>query len=207
MVRLWLAALFLALNLTTIAPAMSVKAQEQHDPVIVVGMLDAYWATVFEANGIAYRSPRAEVLSDFTSSPCPVSYNMGPAAYCPSDQTIYVNPYDPMWSYDPAALYVILGHEFGHHVEWLLGFPDEISVESEQRSDCMAGAFVGAATSIGLADTSTFIWSMWISINAGDDFAFGVPEEELVHDIAGHRAEAFNEGFRLGPSACGIGLT
>ena len=87
---------------------------------------------------------------------------MGPF-YCPTDQSIY---FDPSFFHDilqgqlngPSGAFVepyVIGHEFGHHIQNLLGTmrkvktqqgPNSDSVRLELQADCYAGMWTRNAT-------------------------------------------------------------
>lgn len=193
--------LLTALPFTTPAPA----AAQESDPQVIVGSIDSYWQTAFTDRGLSYQSPSIKAVWDSTPTVCgwitPDSF--GPAMYCAGSRTIYLSP---VWfgpATNPGHWNVVLAHEWAHHVENLLGFPDEASVDSELRSDCLAGAYVGAATEIGMADASTFFWGLRDSLIFGDPV--WLDDAEMSHETGAHRAEAFSDGYRNGPSACNLG--
>jgi predicted metalloprotease len=88
---------------------------------------------------------------------------MGPF-YCPSDQSIYLDTsfFDELASRYGAkgdfAQYYVIAHEFGHHIQNLLGTSDQVQREMQQSSpaegnalsvrlelqaDCYAGVWAG----------------------------------------------------------------
>jgi len=119
--------------------------------------LETYWAG--QVNG--YQGPAGIVLfSGSTSSGCGMATtDVGPF-YCPADQTIYVDTafYDQIRQQfgddlgSLAQLYII-GHEWGHHIQNLVGIMDgkdlqrtgatSDSVRLELQADCFAGAWIG----------------------------------------------------------------
>ena len=173
----------------------------------ILGQVDSFWRYTFAANGLTYTSPNvAPVYGEMTTGCGPIDpYSFGPAGYCPIDQTIYFSLAYLGEDTNPAIWYVAVSHEWGHHIEKLLGYPDEPSVASEQRTDCMAGAFIGAAVDVGLTSRSTFNWAFHFMLLIGDPPFIG--RENFTHDIAAHRAQQFNAGYLGGVAACGIGLS
>lgn len=190
-------------GLGTARPA---AAQSNVDIGAILSQVDAFWRATFETNGLAYTSPNIAPVVDDTLTGCgPVDpYSFGPAGYCPIDQTIYFSLAYFGPDTDQTVWYVAVSHEWGHHIEKLLGYPDEPSVASEQRTDCMAGAFIGAAVAVGVAPRSTFNWAFRFMLLIGDPPFVG--RENFTHDIAAHRAQQFNAGYMGGVAACGIGL-
>ena len=176
-----------ALGNTGSASALSV------DPGILAAQVDAYWAGQFAAHGLNYSSPSVYVVEGYVDTPC--GPTIGGPFYCPADGKIYLvmegNLSDGGW-------FVIMAHEWSHYVQDQLGMPFE-----ELQADCVAGATIGNAVALGWAPGSAYNGALRTAIRGGDDFAFGAPEEELIHGIAGHRSEEFNRGFLEGIGACG----
>jgi predicted metalloprotease len=134
--------------------------------VAVENSLVDYWRDTLaqQAPGAKFRPEAAIVtFSGSTGTGCgQASSAMGPF-YCPSDQTIY---FDPSFFHDilqqqlngPTGAFVepyVIAHEFGHHVQNLLGTmskvktqqgPDSDSVRLELQADCYAGMWTRSAT-------------------------------------------------------------
>lgn len=176
-----------ALGNTSSASALSV------DPAVLAAQVDAYWAGQFAEHGLSYTTPSVFIVEGYVDTPCGLT-DMGPF-YCLVDGKIYLavegNLSDGGW-------FVIMAHEWSHYVQDQLGLP-----YAELQADCLAGATIGNAVDMGWAPGSAYNGALRTAIRGGDDFAFGVPEEELTHGIAGHRSEEFNRGFLKGISACG----
>lgn len=117
--------------------------------------LDKFWAV----NMDGYVKPTAVIYEGTTESECGTASNqMGPF-YCPPDQGVYIDPsfFEIMRQQfgagagDLAQVYV-LGHEYGHHVQNLIGimeqYPnngtgaDSNSVRTELQADCFAGGWI-----------------------------------------------------------------
>src|SRR5262249_17398082 len=70
-------------------------------------------------------------------------------AYCGADQTIYIGQ-NLLWSFysrnGDAAPIVGLAHEWGHHIQVMMGLPSPRgpaeSVKFENQADCLAGSFI-----------------------------------------------------------------
>lgn len=121
--------------------------------------LDALWQTVFERGSVpaAYRSPTAVIgyrAGEIPESACAarttVSYWLDNARYCEADRTIL---YDEDWlrnfearfgAFAPAA---ILAHEWGHHIQALIG-SSVVSNQFELQADCFAGMFLAASEEV-----------------------------------------------------------
>ena len=122
-------------------------------------MLDEYWTTQMQG----YRAPQLIIVDGQTSTQCGTASNQTGPFYCPSEETVYVDPtffgllrqqFDASAG-ELAQLYV-LAHEYGHHVQNIAGImeqhpnngtgPDSNGVRMELQADCFAGAWVGGMT-------------------------------------------------------------
>ena len=107
---------------------------------------DKTWAAVFSKAGERFVQPTLMFYDRNGQSGCGAAQSaMGPF-YCPSDQTIYLDPsfFDELQqkygaSGDFAQDYVI-AHEFGHHIQQLLGTSDKVQQEMQQSSPTQANA-------------------------------------------------------------------
>ena len=120
------------------------------------------WAAVFAKNGQQFEKPGLRFFSGSGQSGCGAAQSaMGPF-YCPTDHDIYLDTsfFDELASRfgakgDFAQDYVI-AHEFGHHIQNLLGTSDQVqqvqrssneaqgnaaSVRLELQADCYAGVW------------------------------------------------------------------
>lgn len=125
---------------------------------------DKTWAAVFRQNGKSFVQPTLEFYSRNGQSGCGAAQSaMGPF-YCPTDQSIYLDTsfFDQLATQygakgDFAQDYVI-AHEFGHHVQNLLGTEQQVQQEMQQsdptqanalsvrlelQADCYAGVWAG----------------------------------------------------------------
>jgi uncharacterized protein len=125
-----------------------------------------YWRGTLadQAPSVTFAPERAIVtFSGSTASRCGQAQSgMGPF-YCPNDQTIYFDPsffqkilQDQLNG--PSGAFVepyVIGHEFGHHIQHLLGTfsklktqqgPNSDSVRLELQADCYAGMWTRSAT-------------------------------------------------------------
>lgn len=125
---------------------------------------DKTWAAVFQQSGQSFQQPALIFYDRNGESGCGAAQSaMGPF-YCPTDQTIYLDPsfFEELQqkygaSGDFAQDYVI-AHEFGHHIQNLLGTSDQVqqemqrsspaqgnalSVRLELQADCFAGVWAG----------------------------------------------------------------
>ena len=133
--------------------------------------LDAYWARVLpEQAGVEYVVPSVVEFTDAVQTRCgDATAAVGPF-YCPPDQSVYLDLafYDTLRAHfgtsgGPLAQMYIVAHEFGHHIEQLIGAmdqadrggtgPESDSVRIELMADCLAGMWVGEAATVVDPDT------------------------------------------------------
>lgn len=167
--------------------------------------LDAYWRGVFTSAALAYRPPAVHLLDASVASGCgPADTTSGPF-YCPRDETIYLSfaVFDQVGlSLSDYMVITITAHEWGHHVQHVLGVlaGSSISKEVELQADCLAGAFTDYAADQGRLDPGDVSEAATISILSGDSHAAG------GHGINDERLLAFMDGYRDGLDACRLPL-
>lgn len=193
-----------------VAPFAAVRpAAAQVSPEAIAADLNAFWAGEFAAAGLGFSPPGFSAVVGDTATGCgPIDeLILGPAGYCLLDRTIY---YSPSWLQafvqfsGDAALFVIISHEWGHHLQILLGGEAAITPETEQQADCLAGAYIASAEARGFAPPGTLQRGTGLSIRAGDPTF--LPEGFDQHGAGAYRGVAFMEGYMGGVEACGITL-
>jgi uncharacterized protein len=143
--------------------------------VAIVNSIQSYWAAALprQANR-QYVAGDTVIFSDRVSTGCGgASSDVGPF-YCPPDQQVYLDTTffrDMLEGQlggsggDFAEAYV-LAHEYGHHVQNLLGTmgrvrtqqgPTSDAVRLELQADCYAGMWSRHATDVAGADGEVFI--------------------------------------------------
>ena len=140
-----------------------------------VNSVQAYWTDALPADvQRQYQQAKTVIYSGSTQSACGVASNATGPFYCPSDQRVYIDAsfFDELTSRfgaDGGALaqeYVV-AHEYGHHVENLLGIlakgqdgrtgPLSGGVRIELMADCMAGVWAKHASTTKDADGITLL--------------------------------------------------
>ena len=136
--------------------------------------LDSYWGDVMSKNGSKLVKPEVNSFSSSVSTGCGGATSATGPFYCPADQTIYIDLsfYDLLESEfgakdGPLAEEYITAHEYGHHIQHLLGTTRNIgrdkgatsdSVRLELQADCYAGMWTGhAATTVDPTTGITFL--------------------------------------------------
>lgn len=141
-------------------------ANERQDCRIVgtVNSLRAYWTDAFAAANEQFQAPQTVLFSDAVDTQCGAASSAVGPFYCPLDQTIYIDLgfFDVLESQfgatgGPFAEEYVLAHEFGHHVQNLLGFLQQgqqagsegTAVRTELQADCFAGVWGANAVQTG----------------------------------------------------------
>ncbi len=166
---------------------------------------DKTWAAIFAQNGKQFQEPKLVFYSGGGQSGCGAAQSaMGPF-YCPQDQGIYLDTdfFQELAqkfraSGDFAQDYVI-AHEFGHHIQNLLGTSDRVSslqrgsnetdgnklsVMLELQADCFAG--VWAAKNRDRMDPDDLAEGMTAAKAIGDDTLQKEMQGRVVPDSFTH---------------------
>jgi predicted metalloprotease len=147
-------------------------ANERQDCRIVgtVNSLHAYWADAFSGATRDFVPPQVVLFTDAVNTQCGAASSAVGPFYCPLDQTIYIDLgfFDQLETRfgaegGPFAEEYVLAHEYGHHVQNLLGFLQEgqdagaegTAVRTELQADCFAGVWGGNAAATGFLQPIT----------------------------------------------------
>ena len=97
--------------------------------------------------------------------------------------------------YAPIA---VLSHEWGHHIQTLLGVVGPTRKDFELQADCLMGAFTRYADEQALLDYGDFLEALNSAIDAGDEVF--LPEDfPGAHGMAEDRVKALTKGYGGGP--------
>lgn len=187
----------------------------------ILGDVDSaqtYWRGWFAAHGIAYRAAGTVFSSGLTGSGCgPAGADVGPF-YCPADGRISVDlgflqaleSRSDGRDASAAEAYVI-GHEFGHHVEDLLGdlkaSPRGVTAV-ELQADCYAGAWMRHAPGLAALTPPEIDQALAAASAVGADRVQSEAEHQVGPEnwewgTAAERRSAFLRGYRGGsPGEC-----
>jgi hypothetical protein len=205
-------------------------ANTRQDCAIVgyVNSIQAFWSDVFTSSGMEYVPAQTVLFSGATEAACGyASTAIGPF-YCPNDQMVYLDLafFDELEARfgaqgGPFAAAYVLAHEYGHHVQNLLGLLDrsgggsqdqqQMSIDTELQADCFAGVWVIQSVDTGyLAQvTDQEIAQALDTVSAvGDDMVQRrtqgyVSPETWTHGSSEQRQAAFLDGMRSGsPDTC-----
>jgi uncharacterized protein len=202
------------------------------DPVrfleFVVGDIQDAWQDQFARAGLAYERTQLVLFRDIVRSGCGrASAETGPF-YCPVDARVYLDLtfFDQMVTQlrapgDFAEAYVV-AHEFGHHVQSLLGITgqvarissaepqiaNDLSVRTELQADCLAGIWGHTAYEQERLEPGDLEEAVRAAEAVGDDRlqrqADGrVDPDTFTHGTSEQRSRWFLAGFQSGdPSTC-----
>lgn len=163
--------------------------------------IDRFWAATFRDEGISYESPNIFVVERETSTGCGTVRPETNAFYCAPDRTIYLIPQflvDQDRQFGDYAPIAILSHEWGHHVQAMIGIVGPTRKDFELQADCLMGAFTRHADEQALLDYGDFLEALSSAIDAGDDVF--LPEDfPGAHGMAEDRVKALTKGYGGGP--------
>jgi predicted metalloprotease len=128
-----------------------------------VNSLNAFWPAYLSEYNVEYPRPRTVLFEVGTNTGCGAATSAVGPFYCPADTTAY---FDPGFFQDlvdrfgssggPLAQEYVVAHEFGHHVQNVLGNldraqqdpqgPQSGAVRVELQADCYAGLWTRYAT-------------------------------------------------------------
>jgi predicted metalloprotease len=215
-----------AVDVTRSGPPVSQSAEDQQRVKFVsfvVEDVQRTWEKEFPKVGGSYQRAKLVLFRDATRSGCGFAESaMGPF-YCPTDQRVYLDLgfFDELRSRfgapgEFAEAYVI-AHEFGHHVQTLLGIDEkvrhaqaerpstknELSVRMELQADCLAGVWGHSTRERNILEKGDVESGLAAASAVGDDrlqkAATGrVNPESWTHGSSRERTDWFTRGFQSG---------
>jgi predicted metalloprotease len=193
----------------------------------VYNVADTVWSQEFARRGIPYQKPRIVFFSGGTRTGCGnASSSTGPF-YCPADQELYFDLdflqqlQDQFGAQGQFAQAYIVAHEYGHHLQTLLGTESKVraaqernpsqanrySVALELQADCYAGVWAKLAdqsqqNGINLSQDN-IAEAQKAAAAVGDDriqqeTQGRVNPESFTHGTAQQRKDWFTTGYTSG---------
>jgi predicted metalloprotease len=188
---------------------------------------DKTWAAIFQRDGQQFQQPKLVFYGGNGQSGCGAAQSaMGPF-YCPRDRGVYLDTSffaelaDKFGAKGDFAQYYVIAHEFGHHIQNLLGTSDQVSriqrsgsevegnqasVKLELQADCYAG--VWAAQNRDRLEPGDIEEGMTAARAIGDDTLQKqsqgrVVPDSFTHGTSAQRMKWLRVGMESGdPNAC-----
>ncbi len=200
--------------------------------VAVVNDVNAFWEQVFQQNNLDYKVAKTTFFSGDVDTACgAATKDVGPF-YCPADSQAYLDRtfFDELQAKfgatgGPFAEAYVVAHEYGHHIQNLLGTSAKVqqsgdksgeesaAVRLELQADCYAGVWAANATSgpdpliVELTDEDIAA-GLDAAARVGDDFIQKkfqgrINREAWTHGSSAQRQKWFNTGYKSGePGQC-----
>jgi uncharacterized protein len=190
-----------------------------------------YWQTNLpKFFGVEYEVTKTVFFTDATTTGCGEATSQTGPFYCPIDHLVYIDlgflqALEQQLIGQPTDLaeQYIIAHEYGHHVQNLVGTNDQVrqaqendpgranqySVALELQADCFAGVWVGDAAARGLLESPDEIReALDAAEGVGDDriqtkMQGRIDKESWTHGSAEQRQSWFTRGYNSGdPGQC-----
>jgi predicted metalloprotease len=177
------------------------------EAVAVINSIQSYWASEFAKSGSKYVPATTRFFNGSVSTGCGAASSDSGPFYCPADRRVYIDLsfYQELQTRfgaqgGPFARAYVLAHEYGHHVQDLIGTSDRVrgsaagptsgSVRLELQADCYAGVWANHATQTTTASGQPLIENInEADIDAGLDTAERIGDDFIQSQIAGQRVD------------------
>jgi predicted metalloprotease len=185
--------------------------------VAFINSIQAYWSDQFARSGNTYKPIKTNFFQGgVNTGGCGSATSASGPFYCPADSKVYI---DLAFFQElkttfgatggPFVEAYVLAHEYGHHVQNLLGTSDRVkqgtgpqsdSVRLELQADCYAGAWANHATTIPTASGKPLITGVTDEdVNAALDAASRIGDDYIQKNLGGGKVDTTQ--FSHGSSA------
>jgi predicted metalloprotease len=207
-------------------PLTSEEVQEGEFVKTLLADNEDIWTKIFEKNNMTFEAPKMVLFIGQVQTACGGASSASGPFYCPSDKTIYMDLsfFEELRTRFGAdggdfAVAYVLAHEFGHHIQTILGTSPKVRQLQENRSETE-----GNKLSVALELQADFYAGIWTHYNekqnamlepgdieealsaanaVGDDaiqkkMQGQVVPDSFTHGTSEQRMYWFNRGFKTG---------
>lgn len=213
---------------TTCTQGSDIRKNQECRWVAYANTINGYWATVVDG----YQPATTKTFTGQISTGCGTATSAVGPFYCPADRTVYLDTsfFAELTSRfgaqgGQAAEFYVIAHEYGHHIQNLVGTMDKVqqagqqsgptspSVRLELQADCYGGAALKHSTDDPNSPVKSFTQddlnrALDAAQAVGDDriqqrSAGRVDRESWTHGSSANRKYWLGTGFSTGqPNQC-----